>query len=201
MNKQTIKNFLLKLSMPKLWQLLLKASVVIVILSGNHPVLAAEEVIFTHGILNQSVSIEELEQFALTGEMSPSLEFLFDYSKQNPQVVRSVLTQQIPTNQILMANVFNSAPGELVLGETSQLFHTKSHRASKEALRGALIASARDDNQVSLLELLQNYPTKQVYINSKSLGNTVRTVSTLVNNIENNFELPLTLLRDWIEGL
>ncbi|AFZ34526.1 protein of unknown function DUF1400 [Stanieria cyanosphaera PCC 7437] len=187
--------------MPKLWQLLLKTSVVMIILSASHPVLAAEEVIFTHGILSQSVSIEELEQFALTGEMSPSVQFLFDYSKQNPEVVRSVLTQPLPTNQILMANLFNTAPGELVLGETSQLFHTKSHRSSKEALRATLIASAQDDNQISLLELLQNYPTTQVYIDSKSLGNTVRTVNNLVNTVENNFELPLTVLEDWIKGL
>jgi hypothetical protein len=200
MNHHKIEIFLLKSIKQKLWRLLLKAGIFMVILSGNHQILAADEVIFTQGILTQSVSIEELEEFALTGKMSPSLQFLFNYSKQNPEVVRSVLTQQLPVEQALIADLFHTTMGQLVLGETSQLIHTKSNRANTEALRSALIASAQDDNRVSLLELLENYPTKQVYIESKPLRNTVRSVTNLVNIVENNLQLPLLLLKDWLKA-
>lgn len=185
----------------KLWQLLLKASVMMVVLSINYPVLAAEEVIFTYGPANQSVSIEELEKFAQTGDLSPSLQFLFKYSKQNPETVRSALNKTLPANQILISNIFNTTIGESVLDQTSQLLHTKSHRSSREALRSSLIISAQGDNEISLLELLQNYPTKQVYLDSKNVASSVKKVSELLNTIDKNLRLPLTLLKDWLEAL
>ena len=154
---QTIFSLLLKSSF--IW---LGISVITVI---DVPIaVAAEEVIFYYGIASQSVSLEELENFAHTGKTSPSLEFLLDFSQQNPQFARYVLNQEFPLEAIWVANILNSAPGKFLLGETSKVVHSKSKRANVQALRGSLVQSASDDNRVSLLEVLQNYPTQQVYV-------------------------------------
>ena len=126
--------------------------------------VAAEEVIFYYGAASQSVSVDELEDFAHIGKKSPSLKFLFNFSQQNPQLARYVLNQEFPIEAIWVANVLNSTPGEFLLRETSKIVHTKSQSANVQALRGALVQSASDDNRVSLLEVLQNYPTQQVYV-------------------------------------
>ena len=126
--------------------------------------VAAEEVIFYYGVASQSVSVEELENFAFLDKKSPALKFLFDFSQQNPQMARYVLNQEFPMEATWLANLLNSTPGTLVLKETGKVIHPKSKSANVEALRGTLIQSASDDNRVSLLEFLQNYPTQQVYV-------------------------------------
>lgn len=152
-----------KLFKPTIFSLFLKLS--LICLGIDTPLaVAAEKVIFYHGVASQSVSLEELENFANTGKTSPSLEFLFDVSQQNPQFARYVLIYEVPVEVIWAANLLNSTPGEFFLGATSKIVHPKSKSADVQALRGSLVQSARDDSKVSLLEVLQNYPTQQVYV-------------------------------------
>lgn len=131
---------------------------------------ASEEVIFTYGGLRQSVSLEELQNFAQTGERSPSIDFLLNFSKQNPSLMRWILKQEFPANIKLISDLLNTAPGEYALSQTSSVVSSKSQRADVTALRGALISAASDDNSISLIELLESYPTQQVYINGRILA-------------------------------
>ena len=131
---------------------------------------SAEKVIFTYGGLTQSIPLEELQNFADTGEISPALDTLLAHGQQNPFVIRWILRQQFPADTKLTSDLFNTAPGEYVLSQTSSVVSSKSKRANVKALRGALVTSARDNNLVSLMELLANYPTKDVYVNGKILA-------------------------------
>lgn len=135
-----------------------------------HRVKAAEKVIFTYESATQAVSISELQSFAATGEISPSLKFLLNVGKQSPWMMRWILNQNFPADTEIVSDLFNTAPGEYVLSQTSTVVSSKSERANVKALRGALIASASDDRQISLIELLENYPTKQVFVNGKLLA-------------------------------
>ena len=128
-------------------------------LSPNR-VKASEEIIFTYGGATQTVSLEELQDFAATGEISPSLNFLLNFSKQNPAMMRWILKQEFPADTRLVYDLLNTAPGEYVLSQTSNVVSSKSERANVKALRGALVASASDDNIISLIEVLENYPTQ-----------------------------------------
>lgn len=144
-------------------------------------VLAAEEVIFYNGMASQSVSLKELENFADTGETSPSLEFLFDFSRQNPQLARYFLNQEFLVEAIWFKNLLNSTPGEWLLGETGKTVHPKSKRANIQALRGSLVQCASDDNKISLLEILQNYPTQQVYVDGTVFSEPFKPFNNLIN--------------------
>ena len=173
-------------------------------MGGNtSSVLAAEEIIFTYGVASQSVAIEDLENFANTGEMSPSLEFLFDFSQQDPRVARYILNQELPAETTLITNLLNSTPGEFFLGGTSQIVHSKSKRANVQALRGSIVQSASDDNKVSLLEILQNYPTQQVYVDGKMLSKTVENVNDFIKIQDkyDNFKVPIKYLKELIDIL
>ena len=131
---------------------------------------AAEKIIFTYGAITESVSLKELQDFAYQGKTSASLDFLLNYSKQNPLLMRRILKQEFPADTKLIYKLFNTVPGESLLSQTGNVVSSKSKRADVTALRGTLIASASNDNMISLIELLENYPTQQVYINGKVLA-------------------------------
>ena len=155
---------------------------------------ASENIIFQHGGATQSVSLEELQTFADTGETSASLETLFKHGKQNPQVIRWIVRQQFPADTKIVYDLLNTAPGEYVLSQTGTVVGTKSERANIKALRGALIKSTRDDNLVSLVELLDNYPTKEVYVDGKMLGKARDNLEDFIHETNKYIQLPFDIL-------
>lgn len=143
---------------------------------------ASEKIIFVYGGLSQSVSLEELQDFAQTGERSPAVDSLLNSSKQNPSLMRWILKQEFPANIKLISDLLNTAPGECALSQTSSVVSSKSQKADVTALRGALIAAASDDNSISLIELLESYPTQQVYINGKILARVGQNLGQFIQN-------------------
>ena len=147
----------------------------------DRPTQAAETVIFTHGGATQSVSVEELQTFATTGEISSSIDTILKFGNQNPFIVRWILKQQFPANTKLIYDLLNTAPGEHALSQTGEVVSAKSKRANVKALRGTLIAAASDDNLISSLELLEKYPTKEVYIHGKSLAKVQENLANFIS--------------------
>jgi hypothetical protein len=173
----------------------------LLILFSTHRVKAAEEVIFSHGAVTQTVTIEELEDFANKGKIAPSLKILFKFSDREPKMMRGLLTQKFTADTTLVAKLLNSKSGEYVLSQTSRVIGTRSERANVGALRGALVTSIDDDRQASLLEILQNYPTRQVYVDGKMLGTAARNIDNLITEAEKYIEVPLTLVQDFLNNL
>ena len=149
---------------------------------------ASEEVIFTYGGVTQSVALEELQDFAQTGERSPAVNFLLNSSKQNPFLMRWILKQEFPANIKLISDLLNTAPGECALSQTSSIVSTKSQRADVTALRGALISAASDDDSISLIELLESYPTQQVYINGRILARVRQNLGQFIQETDRYIE-------------
>ena len=172
----------------------LVASVTITL--GSNRVLASEEVIFTYGGATQSVPIEELQTFVETGETSSSIKFLLSLSNRSPSLMRRILKQKFPADTKLVSDLLNTAPGEYVLSQTGNVVGAKSQRANVTALRGSLIRSASDDGLVSLIELLEHYPTKQVYVNGKILARVQNNINQFVEETEKYIKIPADLLRE-----
>lgn len=168
----------------------------IAVFFGPNRVLASEEIIFTYGGASQSVSLEELQEFAETGAVSSGLDFLLKFGNQNPFLMRWILQQQFPANTKLIYDLLNTAPGEYVLSQTSSIVGSKSERANMKALRGALIASASNDNVISLIELLENYPTQQVYVNGKILVKVRQNLSQFIEETNKYISIPVSFLAE-----
>ena len=188
----------------KLLQSMFKSSLIalgatIVLLTNIKASLAAEKVTFTYGLASQTVSLAELEAFAATGEVSPAIDFLLDFSGQNPEIVRWLLRQEFPTDTVIMSKLLNTLIGEYALTESSNIIHSRSPRGDMPALRGALIASSSDDRRVSLLELWRNYPTEEVYVDGKSLSKIGKKTPESVENLENHPQLPSQLWQQLLE--
>lgn len=50
------------------------------------------------------------------------------------------------------------------MDQISQVIYTPSRRADRQALRSALVLSASQDGQVSLIKIIKNYPTDEVEV-------------------------------------
>lgn len=137
--------------------------------------LAAEKVVFKYGIFRRSVPVAVLAEFAETGDRS--LIRGYGLSEQDAQQVRTALTQPVAIDPGWLDRGLNNPIGAALLDEVGQTIHAPARSASREALRSALVLSAADDGQITLLEVIQKYPTREVYVDGKRLASTYNQIA------------------------
>jgi Alpha/beta hydrolase of unknown function (DUF1400) len=154
-----------------------------------HPAaLAAEKVVLRYGIFERSVSVADLTTFAETGKRSRDLKAYIRASKQDPAKIRQTLTDKVDVNVTTIDRVLNSPVGDVALNQLSQYIYTSSRTADKEALRAALVLSASEDNNISIIEVVQNYPTQEMYLDGERLSETYAQIAVLRGGLDNLIE-------------
>lgn len=138
--------------------------------ASDSPTLANKQLVIQFGPLGRSISLADLTHFAETGEISRGWRFFFNVAGIDPAEVRTALNQEISANLGFLDKVLNGLLGEYALYQVGQILHTPSDTANIQALRSAIILSAVEDDRLSLLEVLQRYPTQQVYLNGARLA-------------------------------
>ena len=169
-------------------------SVVLALSLSNGSAFAAEQVVVKYRIFRESISVKELANFAQTGELSTSLRVNLALAKQNSQQFRQYLTEPVAVNLRLLDRVLNSPVGNVVLDQISEAIHTPSRKADRQALRAALILSASRDypnssgqnsrNSISLIEIIQNYPTSEVEVEGEVLERAYRQLRQLAGTLQ-----------------
>lgn len=144
---------------------------------------AAENVVLKYGFLRESVSIPELTALAETGEVSSSLKAYLRMANKEPEELRRVLNNEVDVDSLILYRILNTTPGELVLDQVSEIIHTPTNRANEQALRAALVKSALEDDQITLIEILQNYPTTEVHVEGERIEEVYNRVSSLLKRI------------------
>ncbi|QSJ17245.1 alpha/beta hydrolase [Nostoc sp. UHCC 0702] len=143
------------------------------------PALAAERVILKYNILRQPIQVEELSTFARTGKLSTLLQVTILLAGQDPNIIRQYLTTPIKISPVVLDKVLSSEIGITTLDELNQVIHTRSRQGDRQALRSAFVASASLDEQITLLEILQNYPAAEVEIEADRLESAYRQLRRL----------------------
>ncbi len=146
---------------------------------------AAEKVILKYRFLRESISVPELTTFAETGKLSSSLNAYLGMANKEPDDLEEALTKEVKVNAILLSKILNTSPGELILDQLSEIIHTPSQRASRQSLRSAVIKSALPDGNITLLEVLQNYPTQDVIVEGERLVEALAKIEQLTGLIPN----------------
>lgn len=155
------------------------------ILSTSLEAIAAERVIFKYKILQESVSVPELTTFAQTGQASPDLQSYFRLSGQKPETVRKTLTKPIKVDPILLDRLLNSPVGNTLLDQLGQAIQTPKGGAERQALRAAFTLSASGDGTLSILEILQRYPTQEVVVDGDRIEGAYRRLNDLADRLRN----------------
>ena len=133
------------------------------------PVSAAQRVRINYRGFSRTVPVALLEALAGTGQTSGVLRGLLNQAGQNPEELRSLLTRPLAADPVMLDRSLNSRPGGWVLDYLGQSIHTGTGEANRQALRSALVVSASDDKQITLLEVLQNYPTEEVVLEGDNI--------------------------------
>jgi hypothetical protein len=133
------------------------------------PAQAAETIVLKYSILRESIAVGDLSELSRTGEVSPALESYLSLAQKNPEDLRRLLNQSIAVSPPVLAPLLHSFVGTYLLEQVGNVIHTPSQRASTEALRGALITSAQTDDRISLMEILENYPTAEIQVEGDRL--------------------------------
>jgi hypothetical protein len=161
------------------------------VFSDLQQAIAADTVILQYRIFQRSLSVDELTTFVETGEISPSLQSYLETSRQNPETVRAVLAAEAPASTVRLDRPLNTRVGGLMLDQISRTIHTPSGEGNRQALRAAIVLSASSDDRVSLIEVIQNYPTSEVVVETDGLVRAYRRLSSLggrIRNVVENFK-------------
>lgn len=143
--------------------------------AGTGPAIAAETITFRYGPLGGALPVTDLATWADRGELSDDLETYLILSQQRPDRVRQILTQRVTMPPVLLDRALASSQGAILLEQLSQVLQGPKRTDNNQNLRRALMAAAENDGQISLLELLQKYPTQNVDLRVDRLVNLAET--------------------------
>lgn len=158
------------------------------------PASAAEQLVLTFDPFRSAISIAELRTFADTGVPSANIATWLRLGRIEAETFREILTQKVTVNQLTADRLGNSRPGELVLRQLGNSFQTRSGQANVQALRAALVLGTAGDNQISILEFLEKYPTQALLVNGRSL----LTFSRDVNNIRDKVQAVVSAVEGFV---
>ncbi len=167
------------------------------LLSGGRAI-AADEVLLKYGPIRQSVSLQDLQTLANTGEQSSTLRTLFGQTNTDPEEVRGILNEEVNVNVRFIDRVLNSQIGELLLSQIAKVINTGVGTADIQALRSAFILSAQDDNRLTLLEILENFPGSRIEVEGNEIASVVEDVVLVGERLEGVVNFVGNLLEDLI---
>ncbi|MDA0265448.1 MAG: alpha/beta hydrolase [Cyanobacteria bacterium] len=145
---------------------------------GPNAAQAAEQVVLTYGDLSMDIPIQDLSDLAETGEPSTELGLLLALANQEPETLQEALTGSVPMNPWVLGLVLNSPPGDWMLEQVGETIQSSSGAGSDSALKAALEVAA-DDGQMSLIEVMQVYPSPEIVVQGDRLMETYSQVYDL----------------------
>ena len=140
---------------------------------SSQPALSANKVKLIYGPFNGKISIDSLEKFATTGEMTR--EFRLYAKFVDPKTLAQLrywLNNRFECDRVAMYKFTKSPEGEEFLQDLGTVIKTHPKRNGFYAIRSALIAAADEpvnSDGWTVIEAMQNFPTEDLQVNTKEL--------------------------------
>ncbi|ELR98329.1 alpha/beta hydrolase [Gloeocapsa sp. PCC 73106] len=124
------------------------------------PIRAAEKLFLSYGPLKFSLRVESLESFAKDGTINRDLAFYLNRATPEQQKeFREALTKRIAIDPVLVSRFLNSTMGESILMRLGKGITLEGGSNGGYALRGAIVQASFDPEGLTLLKVLQKFPT------------------------------------------
>ena len=126
---------------------------------SNHPAHAIDGLRIKYGAVNLPITVQELVEFANTGQQSDQLRSLFltaNASEEAIQQVREVLSYQVEVDPTIVDDVLNSRYGRLALQELGRYFGTDDVNAIVDEVI-ASVDRVIGDGTIRVLEVIQRF--------------------------------------------
>ncbi|MEG3976920.1 alpha/beta hydrolase, partial [Microcoleus sp. herbarium8] len=136
------------------------------------PAFGAERIYVTYGPLEESVPIESLALFAKEGKIDSNLDGFAQYAQKSQLAqIRSALQAKAEISPVTIAQFLYTPQGEVLLERLGRVVQTKARQPGFYAIRAALILAAADPEGLTILNVLQKFPTYGIRIDvARALG-------------------------------
>ena len=155
------------------------------------PMQAAERLFFFFGPLQLSVYIDSLEKFAEDGTIEKDLAlYLNRVDDDAREEFRKALLQPVDVNALQLSRVLNTPIGEMVLDQLGNVVTLPSGGNGQYALRAAITEASFDEEGLTVLNLLQAFPTdirlnpSWIFSIAKSLERVVNDTDKMIDQVE-----------------
>ena len=131
-------------------------------LTALFPAEAADRLTFQYGLVQRSINISSLEEFAETGNADEDLAFYFsliDATETEKETFRQALRTSAPVDPILISRFLYSSFGEEILTGLGDIVKTPAGLNSRLSLRAALILASQQPEGLTVLNFFQELPT------------------------------------------
>jgi predicted dienelactone hydrolase len=156
----------------------------------SRPVLSAERVQLSYGVVQRSIPIKSLEIYAKTGKIDNDLATYARYvNKKELEQLRKVLLAPISLNTVEVSQFLYTPIGERLLERLGEIIQLESRLNGFYAIRSALILSAAQKENFTLLDVLRNYPSNAISINLTRTQEIAQTIQTFISETQNAISL------------
>jgi predicted dienelactone hydrolase len=132
----------------------------------SRPVLGAERLTLSYGLVRRSIPIASLENYARTGKIDDELATYFKYApKERLPQIREALLTPIPLNAVQVSQFLYTPIGERLLEDLAEVVQGETRSTGLYGIRAALILAAADPEGFTLLNILHKFPSRDISIN------------------------------------
>ena len=134
------------------------------------PLKAAEKINFVYTPLKFSLSVESLEIFAETGEITGNLK---DYQafidEKTFEQIRNFLTKSYDLEQVNLYKISRTSLAKDLIKQLGKVVSTHSQRNGFYAIRGSVLTAAGKNDSWTIIDVLKEFPTSEIYISLEAL--------------------------------
>ena len=153
--------------------------------AAPRPATAAERVVLSYGFIEISASVDALRTYAETGiandELRPYLNFL---GVQQREQVRTALQAKQDISPVELSQFLYSSIGTNILRYMGTIVQTQGRRDGLKGLRGALVLAAAEPEGLSLLGVIEKFPTDAVRIDTVRAFRSYESFTGLIRDTE-----------------
>ena len=147
--------------------------------------MGAEEILLDYGPLQFSLDVESLEIYAREGRIEGKLK---DYAgfltPEQLEKLKTALLTSAEVSPLAVAQFLYSTQGEKILEQVGEVIQTKALQSGFYAIRSTLILSAADEEGLTPLNILKNFPTYGIRINSLRGFQIIENLSNITQKTE-----------------
>ncbi|UBF30029.1 alpha/beta hydrolase (plasmid) [Kovacikia minuta CCNUW1] len=146
-----------------------------------------------------SVPFSDFQAFVQTGETQrQNLQEFIARTPNASQAARSVLTREIVITRPFSERNFRNPIADFLVLQLNKVLTPPTVPDNLEPLRTALVASYRDDQRISMLELLGNYPEREIVVQLPRLERAYNRANAFVERVQPALETAKTFLQDLV---
>lgn len=147
---------------------------------------AAEKISFRYSMFEFSLPFSSLDNYVKTGKIDRKLDYyLQSISPQESQELRDILTVSLNIDKVTIYRFLNTSIGESILRNLGELIQPSLTQNGFYSLRSALILAADEPDGLNLINFLNHFPSKTLYINGED---TIKLISTFARSLEQTQE-------------